>query len=153
MKKLLVALLTLFLPVLMFGVEAEEKPSGGVVEFVESYIAEFNQRKLLNKFFHYPHVWLVGSDATPITVTDVEEPIVDYEKLTEMGWHHSNINELKVIYESEDRAFVTLDFSRINALEEEILRSTALYTITKLDGAWGFAIMASVSPFIMRRLE
>ena len=116
--------------------------------FVEQYISAFNQQKNINHFFHFPVVWLVDNTSLPIMEDDANKELIDYDKLKKTGWVRSIINHLKVIHQSKNRAFVLLDFSRLDSNNNQILRSEVMYTITKRKHVWGISIVASASPFI-----
>ena len=116
--------------------------------FVEQYISDFNQEKDINRFFHFPVVWLVDNTSFPKMEDDASKKLIDYDKLKKTGWVKSTINHLKVIRQSKNRAFVLLDFSRLDSNNNQILRSEVMYTITKRKHDWGISIVASASPFI-----
>tara|TARA_S200000501_G_scaffold363209_2_gene393689 strand:- start:167 stop:616 length:450 start_codon:yes stop_codon:yes gene_type:complete len=116
--------------------------------FVKQYISDFNQQKDINSFFHFPVVWLVDDTSIPVMEDDTNKKLINYDKLKKSGWVKSSINDLKVIHQSKNRAFVLLDFSRLDSNNNQILRSEVMYTITKRQNDWGISIVASASPFI-----
>ena len=117
--------------------------------FVEQYISDFNQQKDINRFFHFPVVWLVDDTSVPKIESDASKELIDYDKLKKHRFKvKSTINNLKVIHQSQNRAFVLLDFSRIDSNNNQILRSEVMYTITKRKNNWGISIVASASPFL-----
>ena len=116
--------------------------------FVEQYISDFNQQKDINRFFHFPVVWLVDDTSVPKIENDANKELINYDNLKKTGWVKSTINNLKVIHQSENRSFVLLDFSRIDSNNNQILRSEVMYTITKKKNYWGISIVASASPFV-----
>lgn len=116
--------------------------------FVRQYITDFNNQKNINRFFHFPVVWLVDNTSTPKIESDASKELINYENLKKTGWVKSAINDLKVIHQSENRAFVLLDFSRLDSNNNQILRSEVMYTMTKQESIWGIKIVASASPFI-----
>ena len=79
---------------------------------------------------------------------DANKELIDYDKLKKTGWVKSTINNLRVIHQSENRAFVMLDFSRLDSNNNQILSSEVLYTLTKRQNNWGISIVASASPII-----
>ena len=116
--------------------------------FVEQYISHFNQQKDINRFFNFPSVWLVENSTTPRIESNANKKLINYENLKKTGWAKSIINDLKVVRQSEDRAFVLLDFSRLDNKNNQILRSEVMYTITKDEDNWGITLVASTKPFI-----
>ena len=116
--------------------------------FVEQYISDFNQQKDINRFFHFPVVWLVDDTSVPKIESDASKKLIDYDKLKKTGWVKSTINDLKVIHQSKNRSFVLLDFSRLDSNNNQMLRSEVMYTITKRKNNWGISIVASASPIV-----
>ena len=154
MKEITMKKISLFvwltIPIFFSGsVSANGQIYKEVSSFIESYVETFNQRQSLNEFFHFPNVWLVGDSSSPRILQDSSVPIVDYGKLIETGWHHSTINEISVIMANEERAFATLDFSRMGENGDEIVRSTVMYTIAKEGDKWGIVVAAAISPVAM----
>ena len=70
---------------------------------------------------------------------DEKSPLVNFEKLRDSGWIKSTVNEIEVIYATEDKSLVKLNFSRINKDKEVIVTTDGIYTFTKFNGKWGIA--------------
>ena len=45
--------------------------------FVEQYISDFNQEKDINRFFHFPVVWLVDDTSVPKIESDASKELID----------------------------------------------------------------------------
>ena len=88
------------------------------------------------------------NSTTPRIESNANKKLINYENLKKTGWAKSIINDLKVVRQSEDRAFVLLDFSRLDNKNNQILRSEVMYTITKDEDNWGITLVASTKPFI-----
>ena len=75
---------------------------------------------------------------------DENSPLVNFEKLRDSGWIKSTVNEIEVIYATEDKSLVRLYFSRINKEQEVIVTKDGIYTFTKFNGKWEskFCLMA-----------
>ena len=72
---------------------------------------------------------------------DENSPLVNFEKLRDSVWIKSTVNEIEVIYATEDKGLVRLDFSRINKDKEVIVTTDGIYTFTKINGKWGIAVL------------
>ena len=70
---------------------------------------------------------------------DENSPLVNFEKLRDSGWIKSTVNEIEVIYATEDKSLVRLNFSRINKEQEVIVIKDGIYTFTKFNGKWEIA--------------
>ena len=66
---------------------------------------------------------------------------VNFEKLRDSGWIKSTVNEIEVIYATEDKGLVRLNFSRINKDEEVIVTTDGIYTFTKINGKLGIEVL------------
>ena len=75
---------------------------------------------------------------------DENSPLVNFEKLRDSGWIKSAVNEIEVIYATEDKSLVRLNLSRINKEQEVIVTKDGIYTLTKLMENWEskFCLMA-----------
>ena len=72
---------------------------------------------------------------------DENSPLVNFEKLRDSGWIKSTVNEIEVIYATEDKGLVRLNFSRINKDEEVIVTTDGIYTFTKINGKLGIEVL------------
>ena len=72
---------------------------------------------------------------------DENSPLVNLEKFRDSGWIKSTVNEIEVIYATEDKSLVRLNFSRINKGQEVIVTTDGIYTFTKINGKWGIAVL------------
>ena len=75
---------------------------------------------------------------------DENSPLVNFEKLRDSGWIKSTVNEIEVIYATEDKSLVRLNFSRINKEQEVFVTKDGIYTFRKLMENWEskFCLMA-----------
>ena len=62
-------------------------------------------------------------------------------KLRATGWIKSTADEIEVMYASDEKALVRLNFSRINKDGEAIVTTNAIYTLTKINNKWGIAVL------------
>ena len=66
---------------------------------------------------------------------------VNFEKLRDSGWIKSTVNEIEVIYATEDKSLVRLNFIRINKEQEVIVTKDGIYTFTKINGKLGIEVL------------
>ena len=72
---------------------------------------------------------------------DENSPLVNFEKLRDSGWIKSTVNEIEVIYATEDKSLVRLNFSRINKEQEVIVTKDGIYTFKKINGKLGIEFL------------
>ena len=72
---------------------------------------------------------------------DENSPLVNFEKLRDSGWIKSTVNEIEVIYATEDKSLVRLNFSRINKEQEVIVTKDGIYTFKKINGKLGIEVL------------
>ena len=72
---------------------------------------------------------------------DENSPLVNFEKLRDSGWIKSTVNEIEVIYATEDKGLVRLNFSRINKEQEVIVTKDGIYTFKKINGKLGIEVL------------
>ena len=67
------------------------------------------------KYKSYFHILHAKVSKTKLErMHDENSPLVNFEKLRDSGWIKSTVNEIEVIYATEDKSLVRLNFSRIN---------------------------------------
>tara|TARA_B100000530_G_scaffold74399_1_gene44050 strand:+ start:461 stop:715 length:255 start_codon:yes stop_codon:yes gene_type:complete len=72
---------------------------------------------------------------------DENSPLVNFEKLRDSGWIKSTVNEIEVIYATEDKSLVRLNFSRINKEQEVIVTKDGIYNFKKINGKLGIEVL------------
>ena len=108
---------------------------------VEKLVEDFNTADPVKykSYFHMPHAKVSKTQVE--WMDDENSPLVNFEKLRASGWIKSTVNEIEVIYATEDKGLVRLNFSRINKDEEVIVTTDGIYTFTKINGKWGIAVL------------
>ena len=108
---------------------------------VEKLVEDFNTADAVKykSYFHMPHAKVSKTQVE--WMDDENSPLVNFEKLRDTGWIKSTVNEIEVIYATEDKGLVRLDFSRINKDKEVIVTTDGIYTFTKINGKWGIAVL------------
>lgn len=105
-------------------------------QFIRQLIGAFNSENLdsYQSKFHYPYSRLINGQIE--IFSDRKVPAINFSNLKNTGWVRSQINELKTLDVGEQSAIVKLNFSRMNAEDEEYLRSNVFYTLTKKEDGW-----------------
>ena len=108
---------------------------------VEKLVEDFNTADPVKykSYFHMPHAKVSKTQVE--WMDDENSPLVNFEKLRDSGWIKSTVNEIEVIYATEDKGLVRLNFSRINKDEEVIVTTDGIYTFTKINEKWGIAVL------------
>jgi hypothetical protein len=109
-------------------------------EYALTVLADFNAADAdkWKSHFHFPHAKV----ATPEVewVSDSKTTLVDFEKIRATGWVESIANEIDVIYATDDKGLVRLNFSRINKDGNVIVTTDTILTFTKINGKWGISV-------------
>jgi hypothetical protein len=103
-------------------------------------LADFNAADA-NKWkshFHFPHAKVTTPEVE--WVTDSKTTLVDFEKIKATGWVKSIANEIDVMYASDDKGLVRINFSRINKDGNVIVTTDTILTYTKINGKWGISV-------------
>ena len=113
-------------------------------QLMRHYLKVFNEEdmKALEEVYHFPHVRLVSGQLTQFE--DLSKPVVDFSALKKTGWHHSKVNQVKVLAEGANSAMVELDFSRFDKDDKEYYRSVGYYVLTKNKGYWQILSLNSI---------
>ena len=72
---------------------------------------------------------------------DENSQLVNFEKLRDSGWIKSTVNEIEVIYATEDKSLVRLNLSRINKEQEVIVTKDGIYNFKKINGKLGIEVL------------
>ena len=109
--------------------------------YIEKLIEDFNTADPVKykSYYHIPHAKVSTTEVEWISDNNI--PLVDFDKLRTTGWVKSTANEIEVMYASDEKALVRLNFSRINKDGEAIVTTNAIYTLTKINNRWGIAVL------------
>ncbi len=88
--------------------------------------------------FHFPHAKVATPEAE--WVSDSKTTLVDFNKLKATGWVKSIANEIDVMYATDDKGLVRINFSRINEDGDVIVTTDTILTFTKKNGRWGISV-------------
>ena len=124
-------LITLLLTFLISGSLCAQSPE----EALYKYFELFNRadKEAINKASDSPFVFLIGNSKT---VSEYYGDSVDFEGLRNQGWAYSKINDSELIYSDEVSAMVEINFSRLNAKDEALSTTDAIYLLVYKNDKW-----------------
>lgn len=107
---------------------------------VDRYLAALNKRETaaIRDAFNFPHM-RIGATGN---LSRFETP-EDYDfshffnKTGKDGWHHTVWDKTEVVYATEGKAHVAVDFTRYREDDSVIGRYFSLYIVTNQNGHWG----------------
>lgn len=110
------------------------------LDAADKFITGWNSRnaELWASSLHFPHVR--PSPFGPIEVSpdaDIYVSSVDFKKVLESGWDHSEWDYKHVVHTCTTKIHVAGQWSRYNAGNQVILTTPITYVVTNLDGKWG----------------
>ncbi len=110
------------------------------LEAVDKFITTWNSRDAAAwaGSLQFPHVR--PSPFGPINVAETAEDYiaaVDYNKVIETGWDHSEWDYKHVLHMSPRKIHVAGQWTRYTASGESILSTPIVYVCTLIDGNWG----------------
>jgi len=111
---------------------------------VDRYLAALNAHDTpgIRDAFNFPHI-RVGATGK---ITRFEKP-EDYDfgayflsRTSKDGWHHTVWDKTEVVFATEAKAHVAVDFTRYREDGSVIGRYFSLYVVTCQDGHWGIQV-------------
>ncbi len=110
------------------------------LDAVNRFLDTFNSRdkEKWADSLNFPHVR--PSPFGPINIATTRDEYisrVDYDRLTETGWDHSEWDYTKVIHLSDNKIHVAGQWSRYDADGNKILTTPIVYIVTRSEGNWG----------------
>lgn len=110
---------------------------------VDRYLAALNARdtEAIRDAFNFPHL-RIGAAGTLSRFEKPEDYHFDhfYQRTRLDGWHHTEWDKTEVVYATEGKAHVAVNFSRYREDGSLIDRYFSLYIVTCRDGNWGIQI-------------
>ena len=99
-------------------------------EFLQYFITGFNAEdaKILDSVFTKPLIRISDGKISSYSSWD---KYIDYEKIKATGWAKSVINGSSVPYVDKNSAILKMDFSRLNAAGDIVIRSDVTYMLIK----------------------
>ncbi len=104
-------------------------------ELIYDFFCYFNlaDESSLNRCFDSPWFLMTNSNTQ---VFQSYGDAINFNFLRETGWHHSKINELKLIYQDPETALITFNFSRMSAKNQEIYNADATHLLVSKTNSW-----------------
>ena len=107
---------------------------------VDRYLAALNARdtKAIRDAFNFPHM-RIGATGNLSRFERQEDYDFShfYDKTSKDGWHHTVWDKTEVVYATEGKAHVAVDFTRYRADDSVIGHYFSLYIVTCQNGHWG----------------
>ena len=121
------------------GIDVERE----ALAVVDRYLAALNARdsEAIRDAFNFPHT-RVGASGTLAYYERPEDYRFEnfFAHTGPDGWDHTAWDQTAVVYATEAKAHVAVDFSRYRADGSRIGRYFSLYIVTSRDGHWGIQI-------------
>ncbi|HEY5635723.1 MAG TPA: hypothetical protein VIS77_02390 [Burkholderiales bacterium] len=122
---------------------SESPAASAALRAVDRYLAALNARDTtaIRDAFNFPHL-RIGARGN---LSRFENP-EDYDfghffRATEAdGWHHTKWDRTEVVFATEGKAHVAVDFTRYREDGSVIGRYFSLYIVTCQDGHWGIQV-------------
>lgn len=110
---------------------------------VDRYLVGINghDTELIRDAFNFPHV-RVRADAEIVRYETADDYHFDsfFAHTGPDGWHHTQWDSTKVVFATEHKAHVAVDFTRYRADDSVIGRYFSLYVVTRRGDHWGIQL-------------
>lgn len=107
---------------------------------VDRYLAALNARNTpaIRDAFNFPHM-RIGATGKLSRFENPEDYDFDYfyRRTSRDGWHRTEWDKTEVVFATEGKAHVAVDFTRYREDGSVIGRYFSLYVVTCQDGHWG----------------
>jgi hypothetical protein len=107
---------------------------------VDRYLAALNAHDTagIRDAFNFPHFRIGATGALTRYETPEDYDFSHFYRRTGRdGWHHTVWDKTEVVFATEGKAHVAVDFTRYRADGSAIGRYFSLYVVTCQDGHWG----------------
>ena len=118
---------------------------------IEAFFDGFNNHndEVYRKSLHFPHV-RINAEGKVNIVRDVTEQAPIETALAylakEEGWHHSTLDNVEPVQESENKVHFKIRFSRFKADGACYAVHHSLWVVTRKDDQWGVLARSSFAP-------
>lgn len=118
---------------------------------IEDFFKAFNAHDTEGhlKTHHFPHIRINGNGQVRITEDASKYYPLDKALgyMTEReGWHHSTLDSMEVVHESDEKVHFKIEFSRYKADGTRYAVHKSLWIVTRQDGQWGILARSSYAP-------
>jgi hypothetical protein len=114
---------------------------------IDGFFVAFNahDQEGIRAALHFPHVRLAsGTVRVWEKASDFNTP---FDRLTAVeGWHHSSLDEAKVIHEGPDKVHFDVRFSRYKEDGSRYAQHATIWVVTRVDDHWGVQARSSFAP-------
>ncbi|MDG2422191.1 MAG: hypothetical protein P8N40_10870 [Gammaproteobacteria bacterium] len=113
------------------GREVPVAPEQIVARAFEYFNQENNE--LMNEISDNPFVVVMGEAAT---VFDGYGDAINFDGIKRNGWVYTKINEISIVYDDNESAMVTVDFSRMNESDVAYSTTVGTYLLVNNNNSW-----------------
>jgi len=113
------------------GREVPVAPKQIVARAFEYFNQENNE--LMNEISDNPFVVVMGEAAT---VFDGYGDAINFDGIKRNGWVYTKINEISLVYDDNESAMVTVDFSRMNESDVAYSTTVGTYLLVNNNNSW-----------------
>lgn len=110
---------------------------------VERYLAALNARDTdaIRAAFNFPHFRIGAQGKLARFETPEDYDFSHFLRTTEADrWHHTRWDSTEVVFATEGKAHVAVNFTRYRADDSVIGRYFSLYVVTCREGHWGIQV-------------
>lgn len=119
------------------------RPSLEALAVVDRYLAALNARdtETIRDAFNFPHLRIGAHGNLSRFETPADYTFEDFFRTTrDDGWHHTKWDRTEVVFATQSKAHVAVDFTRFREDESVIGHYHSLYIVTCRDGHWGIQV-------------
>ena len=118
---------------------------------IEAFFQAFNSHdgQAYVKSLHFPHIRINAAGEVNILKTVAEQPPLENALAwlaKHEDWHHSTLDQVERVQESENKVHFKIQFSRFKADGSLYAVHKSLWVITKKDNQWGVLARSSFAP-------
>jgi hypothetical protein len=128
------------------AIERDEGAEAAARAVVDAYFATINARDWEGyaATMHCPQVRLARGELRVYATPDELADSGTFERLAaRTGWHHTLLDEARVVQSAADKVHVAVRFTRYDAEGRPFERHLSLYVVTLRDGRWGIQARSS----------
>jgi hypothetical protein len=120
-------------------------------ETLEQFIEIFNTRdpKRWSEILHYPHLQCTPfREPKVFTTPEVYAAATDFNRMVEMGWHHSTWDFKELVQVSENKVHAFGQYTRYKDDGGKLHANTTAYILTRVNGQWGIQARFNTGLFL-----
>jgi len=120
-------------------------------ETLEQFVEIFNTRdpKRWSEILHYPHLQCTPFREPKVFTTKEDyAAATDFNRMVEMGWHHSTWDYKELIQVSDDKVHAFGQYTRYKDDGGKLHANTTAYILTRVSGQWGIQARFNTGLFL-----